>query len=147
MVNQKAFPVSSRYRLIHASRGSVRSGRTCTDWPSVQVCDLLHGTKIFFIYSKRLFFSALADRRAVVRPSSLFLIPSVFSISIMLWLLYQVTNLASEKCLWLIYPMRNAFHKNSFHVMIHWWVRKPPRGPNNCMFWAMIEAEGEVGRP
>ena len=24
-----------------------------------------------------------------------------------------------------------------------WWVRKPPRGPNNCMFWAMIEAEGE----
>ena len=34
-----------------------------------------------------------------------------------------------------------------FHVMFHWWVRKPPRGPNNCMFWAMIEAEGEVGRP
>ena len=34
-----------------------------------------------------------------------------------------------------------------FHVMIHWWVRKPPRGPNNCIFWAMIEAEGEVGRP
>ena len=34
-----------------------------------------------------------------------------------------------------------------FHVMIHWWVRKPPRGPNNCMFWAMIEAEGEVGYP
>ena len=34
-----------------------------------------------------------------------------------------------------------------FHVMIHWWVRKPPRGSNNCMFWAMIEAEGEVGRP
>ena len=33
-----------------------------------------------------------------------------------------------------------------FHVMIHWWVRKPPRGPNNCMFWAMIEAEGEVRR-
>ena len=30
--------------------------------------------------------------------------------------------------------------------MIHWWVRKPPRGPNNCMFWAMIEAEGEVRR-
>ena len=29
----------------------------------------------------------------------------------------------------------------------HWWVRKPPRGPNNCMFWAMIEAEGEVGYP
>ena len=24
---------------------------------------------------------------------------------------------------------------------------KPPRGPNNCMFWAMIEAEGEVGYP
>ena len=34
-----------------------------------------------------------------------------------------------------------------FHVMIHWWVRKPPRGPNNCMFWAMIEAESEAGRP
>ena len=34
-----------------------------------------------------------------------------------------------------------------FHVLIHWWVRKPPRGPNNCMFWAMIEAEGEVGYP
>ena len=34
-----------------------------------------------------------------------------------------------------------------FHVMIHWWIRKPPRGPNNCMFWAMIEAEGEVGYP
>ena len=34
-----------------------------------------------------------------------------------------------------------------FHVMIHWWVRKPPRGPNNCMFWAMIGAEGEVGCP
>ena len=34
-----------------------------------------------------------------------------------------------------------------FHVMIHWWVRKPPRGPNNCMFWAMIEAEGGVGYP
>ena len=34
-----------------------------------------------------------------------------------------------------------------FHVMIHWWVRKPPRGPNNCMFWAMIKAEGEVGYP
>ena len=32
------------------------------------------------------------------------------------------------------------------HVMIHWWVIKPPRGPNNCMFWAMIEAEGEVRR-
>ena len=28
---------------------------------------------------------------------------------------------------------------------MHWWVRKPSRGPNNCMFWAMIEAEGEVG--
>ena len=27
-----------------------------------------------------------------------------------------------------------------FHVIIYWWVRKPPRGPNNCMFWAMIEA-------
>ena len=34
-----------------------------------------------------------------------------------------------------------------FHVMIHWWVRKPPLGPNNCMFWAMIETEGEVGYP
>ena len=34
-----------------------------------------------------------------------------------------------------------------FHAMIHWWVRKLPRGPNNCMFWAMIEAEGEVGYP
>ena len=34
-----------------------------------------------------------------------------------------------------------------FHVMIHWWVRKPPRGPNDCMFWAMTEAEGEVGYP
>ena len=34
-----------------------------------------------------------------------------------------------------------------FHVMIHWWVWKPPCGPNNCMFWAMIEAEGEVGYP
>ena len=32
-----------------------------------------------------------------------------------------------------------------FQVMIHWWGRKPPRGPNNCMFWAMTEAEGEVG--
>ena len=26
-------------------------------------------------------------------------------------------------------------------------LSKPPRGPNNCMFWAMIEADGEVGRP
>ena len=26
-------------------------------------------------------------------------------------------------------------------------VRKPSRGPNNCMFWAMTEAEGEVGIP
>ena len=32
-----------------------------------------------------------------------------------------------------------------FPVMIHWWVRKPSWGPNNCMFWAMTEAEGEVG--
>ena len=32
-------------------------------------------------------------------------------------------------------------------VMIHWWVRKPSRGPNNCMFWAIIEADGEVGIP
>ena len=29
-----------------------------------------------------------------------------------------------------------------FPVMIHWWVRKPSRGPSNCMFWAMTEAEG-----
>ena len=29
--------------------------------------------------------------------------------------------------------------------MIHWWIRKPSRGPNNCIFWAMTEAEGEVG--
>ena len=34
-----------------------------------------------------------------------------------------------------------------FPVMIHWWVRKPSRGPNNCMIWAMIEAEAEVGIP
>ena len=34
-----------------------------------------------------------------------------------------------------------------FHVLIHLWVRKPPHGPNICMFWAMIEAEGEVGYP
>ena len=34
-----------------------------------------------------------------------------------------------------------------FPVMIHWWVKTPARGPNNCMFWAMIEAEGEVGYP
>ena len=34
-----------------------------------------------------------------------------------------------------------------FPMMIHWWVRKPPRGPNNCMFWAMTQAEGEVGFP
>ena len=32
-------------------------------------------------------------------------------------------------------------------MMIHWWVRKPSRGPNNCMFWAMTEAKGEVGIP
>ena len=32
-------------------------------------------------------------------------------------------------------------------VMIHWWVRKPSRGPNNCMFCAMTEAVGEVGIP
>ena len=25
--------------------------------------------------------------------------------------------------------------------------RKPSREPNNCMFWAMTEAEGEVGYP
>ena len=24
--------------------------------------------------------------------------------------------------------------------MIHWWVRKPPRGPKNCMFWAMTRS-------
>ena len=34
-----------------------------------------------------------------------------------------------------------------FPVMIHWWVRKPSCGPNKCMFWAMTEAEGEVGYP
>ena len=34
-----------------------------------------------------------------------------------------------------------------FPVMIHWCVRKPSRGLNNCMFWAMTEAEGEVGFP
>ena len=34
-----------------------------------------------------------------------------------------------------------------FPVMIHWWVRKPSRGPNNCMFRAMTESEGEVGIP
>ena len=34
-----------------------------------------------------------------------------------------------------------------FHVMIHWWVRKPPRGPNNCVFWAMVGAGGGVGYP
>ena len=32
-----------------------------------------------------------------------------------------------------------------FPVMIHWWVRKPSCGPNNCMFWT--EAEGEIGYP
>ena len=32
-----------------------------------------------------------------------------------------------------------------FPVMIHWWVTKPSCGPNICMFWAMTEAEGEVG--
>ena len=52
--------------------------------------------------------------------------------------------------LYIIYnPVPKAERRNVglFNVMIHWWVRKPPRGPNNCMFWAMIEAEGEVGRP
>ena len=34
-----------------------------------------------------------------------------------------------------------------FPVMIHWWVRTHSRGPNNYMFWAMTEAEGEVGIP
>ena len=33
------------------------------------------------------------------------------------------------------------------HMLTLQWVRKHPCGPNNCMFWAMIEAEGEVGRP
>ena len=33
-----------------------------------------------------------------------------------------------------------------FPLMIHW-VRNPSCGPNNCMFWAMTEAEGEVGYP
>ena len=36
---------------------------------------------------------------------------------------------------------------NLFPMMIHWWVRKPSRGPNNFMFWAMTEAEGEVVIP
>ena len=40
-----------------------------------------------------------------------------------------------------------ALGPDALTVMIHWWVRKPSRGPNNCMFWAMIEAEGEVGIP
>ena len=31
--------------------------------------------------------------------------------------------------------------------LIHWWVRKPSRGSNNCMFWAMAEVEGEVRIP
>ena len=34
-----------------------------------------------------------------------------------------------------------------FPVMIHWWVRKPSGGPNNCMFWAITEAKGEVRYP
>ena len=50
----------------------------------------------------------------------------------------RVLIFASSKYLSVIYL---------FPVMIHWWVRKPSRGPNNCMFWAMIEAEGEVGIP
>ena len=29
--------------------------------------------------------------------------------------------------------------------MIHWWVIKPSRGPNNCMFWVMIDAEKRLG--
>ena len=40
-----------------------------------------------------------------------------------------------------------VFTCDLFPVIIHWWVRKPSRGPNNCMFWAMREAEGEVGYP
>ena len=48
----------------------------------------------------------------------------------------RILNFASSYYLSVIYL---------FHVMIHWWVRKPSRGPNNYMFWAMIEAEGEVG--
>ena len=32
-----------------------------------------------------------------------------------------------------------------FPVMIHWWVRKPSRGPNNCMLWAMTEARAKLG--
>ena len=32
-------------------------------------------------------------------------------------------------------------------LMIHWWVRKSSRGSNNFMFWAMIEAGGEVAYP
>ena len=31
-------------------------------------------------------------------------------------------------------------------VSIYLTLILPPRGPNNCMFWAMIEAEGEVRR-
>ena len=34
-----------------------------------------------------------------------------------------------------------------FPVMIHWWVRKPSRGPNNYMFWAVAETGAEVGIP
>ena len=36
---------------------------------------------------------------------------------------------------------------NLFPVMIHWRVRKPSRGPNNYMFWAMTETDGDVGIP
>ena len=35
----------------------------------------------------------------------------------------------------------------NFSQFKDWWVRKPSRGPNDCMFWAMIKAEGEVGYP
>ena len=42
-----------------------------------------------------------------------------------------------------------VFHILSAVIMIlnsiHWWVRKPSRGPNYCMFWATTETEGEVG--
>ena len=38
----------------------------------------------------------------------------------------------------------------SFHIggfLLCGIVIKPSRGPNNCRFWAMTEAEGEVGYP
>ena len=32
-----------------------------------------------------------------------------------------------------------------FPVMIHWWVRKPSRGPNNCMFWPWQKPRARLG--